>query len=545
MAGDADENIHFYINIYCVLGVIQLLFHFVIAFLVAGACCCASRSLHESCLKRLLQAPVGYFDETPQGRILSRFGTDLAQLDTQVSVYLESAVQIVLMLCMFLVVIISRVPWMLPAFAGSLVAFWVPCKAGFQAHASAKRRINDAMGPLLSNLVELTHGRHLIRAMGFQKFFFDRHCKFHDEQTRFQAVATATMNFGRLSVDLSNIVLTTGVVVSLCVAGVAGGDAGLALSYTIVFGMFLMVLNMIFSQLFTWGASMERILDIMHGDIPSEPLGNVGTDKTCLELSSSLRDGRGDLEFVNVRLRYRENAPLVLCGLSMRIVGGTRVGMIGRRGAGKSSVIVALFRLVGTPLLSGQVLLDGIDTQTLGLKALRTALAMIPQDPVLMNGTARFNLDPFGEFTEEELCRALVATHLPHLQLDESVGADGSLSAGERQLLCFARVLLRPRRVLVCDEPTASIDMQTDALVQALLRDAFRGITVLTVAHRLHTVLDYDRVLVMEFGQCVEDGAPAELLASPASHLAFYSSGGRIVANDSGNGFTVPLKISL
>mmetsp|Transcript_23475 Transcript_23475/g.79585 ORF Transcript_23475/g.79585 Transcript_23475/m.79585 type:complete len:1371 (+) Transcript_23475:72-4184(+) len=528
-ASEAGEDAGYYIGVYAALCGSQMLLHVLGAILTIKGCIKASRTLHSESLSRLLRAPVSFFEETPMGRLMSRFGTDLSQLDTQVSVFLESAVQMVLMLLMFAAAVTVRLPWMLPAFVWSTICFWFPCKAGFRTRLAAKRLGNAAMGPLFSNLAEMEQGRALIRAMDLHQFFFARHCSFHDETSRFNTLGVSTMNFGRFAVDASNVLLTGVVAAALLAAGIERGDASVALSYTIFFGMFLLICNMVFSQIFTWGSNVERMLDIMHGNMPEEVgMAQISSEKNvqggALE---KLLNGEGAIEFREVSLRYREGLPLALHSLSLKIPGGTRVGIIGRTGAGKSTFISCLFRLVDRPLLTGTILLDGIDTHSLDLKSLRRAISMIPQDPVLMDGTVRFNLDPFDEFSDDALAKSLAAAYLPALKLDVSVASEGSLSAGERQLLCFARALLLRRRVLVADEPTASIDMRTDALVQDLLRDAFAGSTVLTVAHRIQTILDYDRILVMDKGKLAEDGPPGELLRRPSSLFAQYLAAGR------------------
>eukprot|EP00928_Gymnodinium_smaydae_P051607 TRINITY_DN3518_c0_g1_i2.p1 TRINITY_DN3518_c0_g1~~TRINITY_DN3518_c0_g1_i2.p1 ORF type:complete len:1302 (+),score=134.35 TRINITY_DN3518_c0_g1_i2:46-3951(+) len=517
-AANAEDDSSFYIGIYAGLSGAQLLFHVLAAICATWGCLRASRALHACCIDRLLKAPVGYFEETPQGLLISRFGTDLSQLDSQVSVYLESGVQIALILVMFAAVVSVRLPWMLPGFLWSIVSFWLPCKAGFRTRVAAKRRSNAAMGPLFSNLVEMEHGSPMIRAMGLHQYFVSRHGRFQDEQARFNVIGMATMNFGRFAVDVSNVLLGIAVTVSLLTIGIDPGDAGVAMSYVIAFGMFILVCNMVFSQLFTWGSNLERMLDIMYGDMPAEVEAAVTSDASI----SSFEARAGAIEFTNVSLRYREGLPAALKDLSLSIQAGSRVGVIGRTGAGKSTLTSCLFRLVDKPLLSGSILLDGVDIHTLDLKVLRRAMSMIPQEPVLMGGSVRFNLDPFNEFSEDSLKQALVLAHLPNLQLQTMVAAEGSLSGGERQLLCFARALLLRRKVLVADEPTASIDMRTDALVQELLRDAFAGCTLITVAHRLQTILDFDRILVMEAGRVAEDGPPRELIQTPGSLLAGY-----------------------
>jgi ABC-type multidrug transport system fused ATPase/permease subunit len=245
--------------------------------------------------------------------------------------------------------------------------------------------------------------------------------------------------------------------------------------------------------------------------LPQEKVGGKTFD--------DLWPARGEIEFRNVSLRYRQGAPLILQGLNIRIAAGERCGIVGRTGAGKSSLVTCLFRLVDSTLLGGEIYLDGQDTNQVSLNTLRRGLAMIPQEPVLMEGTARKNLDPFEEFDDIDLNKALQSAYLSHVGLNSMVVGSGvALSAGEQQLLCFARVLLLRRRVIVMDEPTAAIDPQTDAKIQTLLRQSFHGASVLCVAHRLQTILDYDRILVMADG-CVAEEGPADVLLKRSGSL--------------------------
>ena len=221
-------------------------------------------------------------------------------------------------------------------------------------------------------------------------------------------------------------------------------------------------------------------------------------------------------------MRYRDDLDLVLRGVSCRIDGGETVGIVGRTGAGKTSLTVALFRLVEAS--AGRIVVDGRDVAELGLHELRQRLTIIPQDPVLFSGTLRINLDPFGAQSDAALWSALELAHLKDFAADLEDGLDHevseggeNLSVGQRQLVCLARALLRKSKVLVLDEATAAVDLETDDLIQATIRKEFAGCTVLTIAHRLNTIVDYDKILVMEGGAVAEFGSPAALLKDEGS----------------------------
>jgi len=229
----------------------------------------------------------------------------------------------------------------------------------------------------------------------------------------------------------------------------------------------------------------------------------------------------GVLEFQDVCMRYRSNLPLVLKYVSLKIKGGEKVGVCGRTGAGKSTLLSALLRLV--EIESGSITLDGINIAFLGLNRLRSVVAVIPQDPVLFSGTIRSNLDPFCKFTDEMIWDAIHRTQLGKFvsSLEEIVAENGqNYSVGQRQLLTIARAFLSKARIIVMDEATASVDVETDIAIQKMIRDEFFAATSITIAHRLNTIMDSDRVLVLDAGQVAEFDTPSNLLEQPHSIFA-------------------------
>ncbi|KAL3678840.1 hypothetical protein R1sor_021796 [Riccia sorocarpa] len=228
----------------------------------------------------------------------------------------------------------------------------------------------------------------------------------------------------------------------------------------------------------------------------------------------------GAITLENLEMRYRPGLPLVLRGVSMEICGGEVVGVVGRTGSGKSSLMLCLFRLVEPA--SGSIKIDGIDIGKITLKDLRSRLSIIPQEPILFSGTVRTNIDPFSAYSDDEVWRVLERSHLKEKvselpgKLDADVAEYGeNFSVGERQLLCLARVLLRSCKVLVMDEATSSVDFETDKLIQGTIRNHLQGTTLLIIAHRINTVIDASRVLVLSHGKLVEYDTPAALLERP------------------------------
>lgn len=256
--------------------------------------------------------------------------------------------------------------------------------------------------------------------------------------------------------------------------------------------------------------SVERILE--YGRLESEPeLESKSSNDKMHSWPKS-----GEIVFKDVNLIYPKCSAPILNGINFRVNGGQKIGIVGRTGAGKSSLITVLFRLAEP---QGQILIDGIDTKTLGLHELRNKISIIPQDPVLFSGTVRRNLDPFNEYQDVQLWKCLKDANLNAAikamdgQLEGLITEGGSnLSVGQRQLLCLARALLKNNKILVLDEATANVDHETDELIQTTIKSQFQHCTVLTVAHRLNTIIDMDKVIVLDAGQVIEFDAPYQLL---------------------------------
>lgn len=299
---------------------------------------------------------------------------------------------------------------------------------------------------------------------------------------------------------------------------IPGGQAGLILSSSLMLiGMFQYGVRLT-AEFETQMVSAERVLE--YGKLESE---------APLRIVNKIQDDKwpqtGSIEFKSIYLRYSKNMPAVLSDINFVVDGGQKIGIVGRTGAGKSSLISVLFRLV-EPI--GQVIIDGVDTKTLGLHELREKISIIPQDPTLFSGTIRQNLDPFKEYSDEDMWHALTSADLDSAvksmpgELDAVVTEGGSnLSVGQRQLLCLARALLKSNKILVLDEATANVDHETDELIQKTIKTGFTDCTVLTVAHRLNTIIDMDKVMVLDAGSIVEFDEPYILLKDP--HGFFYS----------------------
>lgn len=263
--------------------------------------------------------------------------------------------------------------------------------------------------------------------------------------------------------------------------------------------------------------SVERVLEYTRNEVEADWKTSDPEDKPPQDWPS-----KGVIEFHSFSTRYRPGLDLILHDVSFQIQDKEKIGIVGRTGAGKSSLTLSLFRIIEAA--SGKITIDGVDISKLGLHDLRTKLTIIPQDPVLFSGSMRFNLDPFNEKNDEDLWKSLDHCHLKDFVtgleggLDYSVSeGGGNLSVGQRQLLCMARSLLRKSKILVLDEATAAIDMETDSLIQQTIRSEFDDCTVLTIAHRIRSIMDSTRVMVLDAGKIVEFDAPQVLLQNKES----------------------------
>ena len=313
--------------------------------------------------------------------------------------------------------------------------------------------------------------------------------------------------------------------------GITAGAVGLSITYAMQVTQTLNFMVRMSTEFETNVVAVERIKE--YSETPTEAawesdgaVSATGSDATDGERAVLMPKTQappadwpqaGKIEILDYCLRYREGLDLVLKNVSLVVESGEKVGIVGRTGAGKSSLTLALFRIIEPA--GGKIRIDGLDITEMGLHELRRKISIIPQDPVLFSGTLRINLDPFETSTDDELWKALELAHLKEFvsglekKLDYPCTEGGdNLSVGQRQLVCLARALLRKSRILVLDEATAAVDLETDALLQNTIRREFAHATIVTIAHRLNTILDYDKILVLDQGRVAEYDTPGTLL---------------------------------
>ena len=378
-----------------------------------------------------------------------------------------------------------------------------------RTNREAKRMANTSMSPLLTNFSEANTARVLTRTLGGGacEFFLRRQMQFVNTFNRANFFSSSLISFAMLTAQLISFVVSCVTATSIVLQqdNFLPEDAGLALTYSFLIPYFMGFFSFQISSIKASLACLERLLECT--EVPQErPHQQPGDDA----LVSQPWPSTGGICFDEVCLRYRPGLDLSLESVSFTVEGGSTCGVVGRTGAGKSSLIVALFRNV--ELESGTIRIDNVDVSGLGLAVLRRTIAIIPQHPLLFKGSMRRNIDPWNNHGEKRVRGALDAIGLDWA-LDTDIGVNGDrLSSGERQLISLARAFLHDGRVVVMDEPTSNIDNDTDQLVQRVVRSQFKGRTVITIAHRIGTVIDCDRILVMGGGRGVEFGTPSDLL---------------------------------
>ncbi|PWA62072.1 NHPM bacteriocin system ABC transporter, peptidase/ATP-binding protein [Artemisia annua] len=475
----------------------------------------ASKAFFSKFTESIFSAPMLFFDSTPVGRILTRASTDLSVLDFDIPLAFGFAVTSAIEL-VTIIIVMASVTWQV-LIVGVLATIATKCYQGYyQPSARELIRINGTTkAPVVNYASETSLGVATIRAFKQEKMFFKNYLKLVDIDARAFVFTNATLEWLVLRAEaLQNLTLFTAAffLVLLPNGYILPGLVGLSLSYALALTNAQVFLTRWYCSLANYVISVERIKQYMH--IPPEPPAVVENNRPPSSWPS-----KGRIELKDVKIRYRLNAPLVLKGITCTFKEGTRVGIVGRTGSGKTTLITALFRLVEPD--SGSIHIDGLDICSIGLKDLRMKLSVIPQEPTLFKGSIRTNLDPLGLNSDDEIWKALdkcqlksTISSLP-LGLDAFVSDEGeNWSMGQRQLFCLGRVLLRQNKILILDEATASIDSETDATVQKIIRQEFSSCTVVTVAHRIPSVIDSDMVMVLSSGNMMEYDEPSKLMES-------------------------------
>ncbi|KAI6707127.1 hypothetical protein NL676_010089 [Syzygium grande] len=480
--------------------------------------CSASESIFCVLLHSLIRAPMSFYDSTPLGRILSRVSSDLSIIDIDVAFKLTIAL-VSTMNTYLSFLILGFLTW--PVLFVIIPMIYLTLIIQYASSNELMWLDGTTKSTLASHLAESIARVMIIRAFGQEDRFFSRSLCLIDANASpyFHSFSANEWLVQRLEVLCAIVLMSSALAITFLDFGSSSsGYVGTALAYGLSLNAFLVFSAQFQCSLSNLIVSVERLEQYMH--IQSEAPDVIEDRRRAPDWPSF-----GNVEICDLKVQYRPDSPLVLHGITCKIKGGHKIGIVGRTGSGKTTLISALFRLVEP--IDGKIIVDGLDITTIGLHSLRSQFGVIPQDPILFGGTVRYNLDPLSEHTDEEIwevlgkCQLREAIQEKEKGLESLVVHDGSnWSMGQRQLLCLGRVLLRRSRILVLDEATASIDNTTDSIIQRTIRREFVDSTVLTVAHRIPTVMDCSMVLVISDGRLVEFDEPMKLVGKDDSLFA-------------------------
>uniref|UniRef100_A0A3B4TZ91 ATP-binding cassette, sub-family C (CFTR/MRP), member 12 n=1 Tax=Seriola dumerili TaxID=41447 RepID=A0A3B4TZ91_SERDU len=500
----------------------QLMFALIIVLLLSVCtlkCLCfikitshAATTLHNCLLRKILDSPMRFFEWNPMGRILSCFSRYQDEVDSLVPHHLNALLVFCLIAVCACVVTSVIFPIVLLPLLLLITLFALLLRMFLRNICELKKMENISRSPCISLCSSIAQGLSTIQAYNKTWQYTQLFQRLSDINANHFLLFNYAMRWLCFLVDSLCAVMALPVALLVIFSS---NDIRSPPMKALALCFIYMIQSLM--EVEARFISVERLLEYITG-CESEGSGPVGqVDQVSEDWPQC-----GAITFQDYQMRYSQNSPVVLNGLQLHVSGGEKLGIVGKTGSGKSSLAAALFRLVEPA--AGRILIDGVDITSISLSDLRRKLSIIPQDPVLFTGTVRYNLDPFSVHSDEEVWAALEKTYMKDTVsgLDGKLQAEltqdeGTFSAGQRQLMCLSRALLRNSKIVLLDEASASVDAETDSLIQITIRDSFQHCTTLTIAHRIHTILQVDRVLVLDHGQVIEFDHPDVLKQRPDS----------------------------
>lgn len=486
---------------------------------------CSCTKLYDSVMSSLIKAPMSFFDSVPIGRLISRCSTDQQVVDF---LFHGNAASVHSLAYWFFVILgtICLIASLNPLFALCLpfVGYmYYTTQLKYRSCSWELQRFDSlTRAKLLALFNESISGITVIKAFEQSHSFIKEIQKLIDNNSKHVFMMRNCTRWLGQYVELIGaitvLVTTIVVVLSSRLTNLSTGIAGLSISYSLLISS---VLNIFLQRFIFVENSMDSVVKLLEycQNIPSELAFDLATDCNTVEWPS-----KGNIDIQNLTIRYDPTSNDIIKQVSMNIRGGEKVGVVGRTGAGKSTLMLAIFRIVEP--FDGNIVIDNINIQDLGLNKLRSNLGIIPQESLLFEGSIRFNLDPLNQFSDDEIWKALENVNMKGsiMKLDGSLNAlvtenGANFSLGQKGQLCVAKALLKKPKILIMDEATASMDSETDSLIQNSIMNGFCQSTILTIAHRLNTIIEYDYIAVLSYGKLVEYGSPAVLLSKHNGHF--------------------------
>ncbi len=498
----------------------------------------AGLNIYKTAARSILYSKMTFFDITPMGRILNRFTKDTDVIDNEFSELLNTVISFIFSIIGTVVLTAVYLPWILLVVGVIFIIYHLYFEYYIRSSREVKRIEATSRSIVYSNINETMNGLDTIKSFNQEERFKSKNSELINDMNSAYFLTLSNQRWLSIRIDIISSIATF-IIAVLCVNGqfsINASSTGLLLSNIIEVSGFIGYMVRLLTQVQNDFISVERLYNYGF-ELDSEAPYHIEATKPNDEWPIN-----GSINFKNVYLNYRPNLPFVLKDISFEIKPNEKIGICGRTGSGKSTIMGALFRL--TEISKGSIIIDDIDTSTIGLFELRSKMAVIPQDPALFLGTIRSNLDPFDQFSDDELWNSIQhlfdsdtvelmksqeinlddnktdnnKKNIHKFHLDQVVEDGGSnFSLGERQLLALARALVKKSKILILDEATSSVDYETDFKIQNTISKEFNNCTILCIAHRLKTILQYDRIMVLDQGVIQEFDTPLHLFNDKTS----------------------------